>query len=295
MDIDLEYHKKQLNDKGYTIIPDVYTQEDINIYCEEFNKWRANTSDLDRLHNLIDYNGIYKHHRVGQQRFAWLARTNKKIQDIFKYLWYTDDIVTSFDGCCYYPSDYRGNPTYWTHTDQASTKKGLWCYQSFLSLTSNKSKTLVVYEYSHLLHEHYFKTMNIESNRDWNIIDETYSCKILDHIKILDVPAGALVVWDSRLFHQNTCGNLDCMEERLIQYLCFLPRYDEKNTEEQNIKRHQYFNNIRTTSHWPYPLNAVPEQPNVYNYRTIEKINIDYSELPKPELSDIIEDIYKII
>jgi len=295
MDLDLEYHKKQLDDKGYTIIPDVYTQEDINIYREEFNKWRANTPDLDRLHNIIDYNGIYKHHRVGQQRFAWLARTNKKIQDIFKYLWSTNDIVTSFDGCCYYPSDYIGTPSYWTHTDQASTKKGVWCYQSFLSLTSNKSKTLVVYEYSHLLHEHYFKTMNIESDRDWNIIEQAYSSKIVDNIKFLDVPAGALVVWDSRLFHQNTCGNLDCMEERLIQYLCFLPRYDQKNTEEQNNKRHRYFNNMRTTSHWPYPLNAVPEQPNVYNYRTTEKIGIDYSKLPKPELSDLIEDIYKII
>tara|TARA_B100000497_G_scaffold125007_1_gene160672 strand:+ start:722 stop:1609 length:888 start_codon:yes stop_codon:yes gene_type:complete len=295
MDLDLQYHKKQLDDKGYTIIPDVYTQQDINIYREEFNKWRTNTPDLDRLHNLIDYNGIYKHHRVGQQRFAWLARTNKKIQDIFKYLWSTSDIVTSFDGCCYYPSDYIGAPSYWTHTDQASTKKGVWCYQSFLSLTSNKSKTLVVYEYSHLLHEHYFKTMNIESDRDWNIIEQAYSSKIVDNIKFLDVPAGALVVWDSRLFHQNTCGNLDCMEERLIQYLCFLPRYDQKNTEEQNNKRHRYFNNMRTTSHWPYPLNAVPEQPNVYNYRTTEKIGIDYNKLPKPELSDLIEDIYKII
>ena len=296
MDLSLAYYKTELINKGYTIIPDIYNQHEIQEYREEFDKWRTNTPDLDNLHNTIDFNGIYKHHRVGQQRFAWLARTNEKIQRVFKYLWSTDSIVTAFDGCCYYPTDFSGTPTYWTHTDQAGTKPGLRCYQSFLSLTNNKWRTLVVYEYSHLLHEHYFKSMGIESNRDWNVIDEMYSSNIVDSMKFLDVPAGALVVWDSRLFHQNTCGTPDCKEERLIQYLCFLPRDNKQNTEYECNKRLRYFHNIRTTSHWPYPLNAVPEQPNMYNYYNPKApIIIEYSRLPEPDLSDLIDKIEKII
>ena len=296
MDLSLAYYKTELTNKGYTIIPNIYNQHEIQEYRDEFDKWRANTFDLDKLHNTIDFNGIYKHHRVGQQRFAWLARTNEKVQRVFKYLWSTSDIVTAFDGCCYYPTDFSGTPTYWTHTDQAGTKQGLRCYQSFLSLTNNKWRTLVVYEYSHLLHQHYFKSMGIESNRDWNVIDEMYSSRIVDSMKFLDVPAGALVVWDSRLFHQNTCGTPDCKEERLVQYLCFLPRDNIQNTETECKKRLRYFENMRTTSHWPYPLNAVPEQPNMYNYYNPKApIIIEYNQLPEPHLIDLMSEIKKII
>tara|TARA_B110000444_G_C18727280_1_gene541527 strand:- start:162 stop:1046 length:885 start_codon:yes stop_codon:yes gene_type:complete len=294
--MDISNNIKQLKELGYTIIHNVYNEEEIIEYWKEFNLWHTNVPKLEELHNLIDFNGIFKHHQVGHQRFAWLARTNPKILNIFKQLWNTDDLVCSFDGCCYYSPEYIGNPHYWTHTDQSSRKKGVNCYQSFLSLTNNKERTLLLYKGSHLLHEDYFKTMEIDEPRDWNILDQKYVEQLVEDRLYLDVKAGDLVLWDSRTFHQNTCGDSSCCEERLVQYLCYLPKDNEKNDEKQRNQRRKYFEKLRTTSHWPYPMNIVPEQPNTYNYYNSDfPINIDYDSLPKPNIDDLKEKIIKLL
>lgn len=294
--MDISYNIQQLKEDGYTIIHNVYNNDEINEYWKEFNLWHTNVPELEELHNLIDFNGIFKHHQVGHQRFAWLARTNPKILNIFKQLWNTDDLVCSFDGCCYYSPDYVGEPYYWTHTDQSSRKKGVQCYQSFLSLTNNNERTLLLYKGSHLLHEDYFVTMEIDEPRDWNILDQNYVNELVEDKIYLNVKAGDLVIWDSRTFHQNTCGNSSCCEERLVQYLCYLPKDDEKNDIKQRNQRRKYFEKLRTTSHWPYPMNVVPEQPNMYNYYNYDfPITIDYDSLPKPNLDDLKEEIEKLL
>ena len=138
--------------------------------------------------------------------------------------------------------------------------------------------------------------MNIESKSDWNIIDYDYLRRHSDKLKFLNVKAGDLVIWDSRTFHQNTCGTPQCNEERLIQYLCYLPKNNIGNDEKQQKIRRKYFENKRTTSHWPYPMNVVPEQPNFYNYHNEDnQIVIDYNNLPEPYLDDLINDINNLI
>ena len=293
----IDFYINELKDKGYTIIPNVYNNEEINTYWDEFNLWRQKVQDLDYLHNIIDFNGIFKHHQVGHQRFAWLARTNQKILKIFKKIWNTDELVCSFDGCCYYPSDYIGMPSYWTHSDQSSLKKGVHCYQSFLSLTNNKERTLIIYENTHNYHEEYFEIMGIEEPKDWNIIDQNYLMRChYDKEVILDVKQGDLVIWDSRTFHQNTCGPIESNEERLVQYLCYLPKNNIKNTEKEQKQRQKFFDKKRTTSHWPYPMNPVPEQPNFYNYYYPDQpIYIDYNSLPPPVLDDLLPEIKKLL
>ena len=292
----MENHKKELAEKGYTIFRNLLSLEEINEYKSEFNEWLNKVPNLRKLHAMIDFNGIFKHHEVGNQRFAWLMRTNSKIVNIFKELWETDELVTSFDGCCYYPKEYKGYEKYWTHTDQSSRKKGVHCYQSFVSLTNNVERTLQVYEGSNLLHEDYFEEMNIDEPRDWNVIDIEYIKTILDSQRILSVNAGDLVVWESRTFHQNLCGGENCEEERLVQYLCYLPKNKEGNNEKEQKHRKRYFETRRTTSHWPYPMNVIPCQPNLYNYYNPEHpIIIDYDSLPVPNLDDLREKIEELL
>jgi ectoine hydroxylase-related dioxygenase (phytanoyl-CoA dioxygenase family) len=290
----LKTNIKELQENGYTIIHNVYNNEEIEEYKREFFNWYKNTKDVEELHPLIHGNGIFKYFEIGHQRFNWLARTNPKVVNIFKQLWNTDELVTSFDGCCYYPSEYKGDDVYWTHTDQSSYKKGCHCYQSFLSLTNNSERTLLVYKGSHLLHEHYFKTLNIDAPRDWCILDKNYVNNLENKKVYVKVNAGDLVVWDSRTFHQNSCGNLNCNEERLVQYLCYLPKNHIKNDIKQRALRREYFEERYTTSHWPYPLTIVPLQP-YYNYYSESKIIIDYDKLPKPKLEDLKEEIYKLL
>lgn len=299
--MDITANIKELEFKGYTIIHNVLNNDEINDYLNEFNKWRSNVPDLDYLHNIIDFNGIFKHHEVGHQRFAWLARTNKNIINIFKQLWNTDELATSFDGCCYFPSNYKNIDMYWMHTDQSPQMKGSCCYQSFVSLTDNSERTLVLYKESHLLHEKYFQDMNIDNNIQWHIIDYNYLENLnIEHKKIkLSVKKGDLVIWDSRTFHQNSCGSTSCEEERLVQYLCYLPKNSEQNDQKQRNLRLKYFNNRRTTSHWVYPMNAVPLQPNSYNnysdLNNLNRIYIDYNNLPIPYIDDLLPKIKELL
>ena len=113
MEMDYNIYEEELKKNGYTVIPNVYTKEEIDEYRNLFFEWYNSVCDLKILHETIDFNGIFKHHQVGHQRFAWLARTNDKIINIFKYLWNTDSLVTSFDGCCYYPKNYNKEANYW--------------------------------------------------------------------------------------------------------------------------------------------------------------------------------------
>lgn len=99
-----------------------------------------------------------------------------------------------------------------------------------------------------------------------------------------------MVIWDSRTFHQNQYSNKN--EERLVQYLCYLPKNHKDNTKSEQIKRLKYFNEKRTTSHWPYKINVNSLQPRTYGDKT--KL-IDYTKLPKIDLEEYLEEIYKLI
>ena len=289
----IEKNIKELQENGYTIIHNVYNKDEISEYKAEFFKWYKH---VEHLHSIIHSNGICKYFDVGHQRFAWLARTNPKIINIFKKLWNTDELVTSFDGCCYYSPDFIGEPHYWIHTDQSSQKKGLHCYQSFLSMTNNSDRTLVLYKGSHLQHQDYFKTMNIDSESDWNILDENYVNNLKNEKIYVHAKEGDLVIWDSRTFHQNSCGTSCCEEERLVQYLCYLPKHHENNNLKEQLQRRIFFEDKRTTSHYPYPMNAVPLQPNNYNYyHPNDKILIDYNLLPHVNLDDLQEEIENLL
>ena len=138
----MNWIKKELEEKGYVVIPKVLSQEQIIEYRAEFDKWYNSIPNLKKLHNIIDPHGIFKYHEAGHQYMAWACRTNPKIIEIFKYLWNTNELVVSFDGTCYLSKEVSKKDNYWTHTDQSSIMEGLHCYQGLVALTSNKERSL---------------------------------------------------------------------------------------------------------------------------------------------------------
>jgi hypothetical protein len=153
-------YKKQITDtfynetNGYCIIPNVLSVDEVNTATKMFKEWQASIPNHDKVH-LINPHGIYKFHEAGHQRHAWYIRTNKKVQDIYKKLWNCKKLITSFDGSCFIPKECSKKDKCWTHTDQGPGNNDQ-SYQSFVALTENKERTLVVYEKSHLYHETYF-------------------------------------------------------------------------------------------------------------------------------------------
>lgn len=291
MEFNIKEIKRDLDNNGWCIIPNVLKNEEVQEAKKLFYAWQKTIPDHYIMHNTIDPHGIYKHHEVGHQEHAWYIRTNPKVQEIYKKLWDTEDLVVSFDGTCYIHKTCEKKDTIWTHTDQTPTLNKLACYQGFVSLTDNKERTLVVYDKTHLIHHKYFKIKNNTSAENWQRIDkkDVEEAHILK--RILHVPAGALVLWDSRTFHQNQYGEPHS-EERIVQYVCFKPKHDPANTPTMTEKRKRYFDERRTTSHWPYPIKVNGLQPQTYGDKS--KL-IDYSQLKKPNLERFMEEIKKII
>jgi len=281
----------ELQTKGYCIVPNVLSSEEVDEAKQLFLKWQKNIPNHDKIHNIIDPHGIYKFHNAGHQEHAWYIRTRPKVQEVFKKIWNCKELVVSFDGSCYISKDTTKKDVIWTHTDQAPNSKGLHCYQGYVALTSNKERTLVVYEGSNNYHEKYFEEKKIKSSKNWHLIDHETLRTMTAEKKALEVPAGALVLWDSRTFHQNQYGSPNS-EERMVQYVCYLPKIHPKNTKSQQAKRLKYFENFRTTSHWPYSIKVNGLQPQTYGDQS--KL-INYESLKPPDLKRFMPDILKLI
>jgi ectoine hydroxylase-related dioxygenase (phytanoyl-CoA dioxygenase family) len=237
---------KDLEEKGYAVVKGVLSEEKVRTASNLFYEW---INDVENTVSIQDtFYGMIKE---GHQKHSWFIKTDPDVQAVFKKLWNTDDLVTGFDGTCWIPRSYNAIDTCWTHTDQAAAKKGLHCVQGFVSLTANTERTFVAYEGSHLLHETYMKDRGLTGARNWRLIDPEYLKEIESSKRVVKVNAGDMVLWDSRTFHQSQYGT---NEERLVQYVCFLPRNHEGNTPGQQRQRLKYFKNRRTTTHWPYPL-----------------------------------------
>ena len=283
-----------LAENGYCVIEDILTTEEVATAVEYFREWFASHPQIEGAHSKISPHGIIKFHEVGHQRHAWYIRTRPNVINVFKDIWDAEEVVVSYDGCCYIPPNCKKKDTTWTHTDQAPIKKGLKCIQGFVALTSNTDRTLVVYEGSHKLHEEYAKEFNLTSTKDWLLIEQQYLDKISDKRKVLNIKAGSLVLWDSRTFHQNQYGNASNTnannEERIVQYVSYLPRCNL--SKKMLEKRQKYFADKRTTSHWAYPVKVNGLQPQNYGDA---RLKINYSELVEPKLEDLIEDITKLI
>jgi hypothetical protein len=283
--------RAELETKGYCVIPNVLKKEECLQAYNMFHEWKNSIPNHDKIHYNVDPHGIYKYLEVGHTRHAWFIRTRESVQNIFKELWGCDELVVSFDGSCYIPKEFKKKDKCWLHSDQAPITEGLQCIQGFVSVTENSERTFVAYEGSHKMHHQYFKDKGIQNSKNWNRIAEEDVENMKELRRVLHVPAGSLVIWDSRTFHQNQYGAPNS-EERLVQYVCFLPKNHPKNTKNMKAKRLKYYNDRRTTSHWPCPIRVNSLQPQTYgdNSRLI-----DYSLLTPPNLEEFESEIIKLL
>lgn len=288
----MEVYIRDLRQNGYVVIPDILNKEEIDIASSMFYNWKSTIKDHDKIHNACDPHGIYKHHEIGHQEHAWFIRTRPKVKEVFACLWGTNDLVVSFDGCCWIPKSCNKKDNFWCHSDQSPLVDEFICAQGIVSLTNNKERTLVIWQNTHLIHSQFLKIVNNKDPKaNWQKIPEKYK-EILNPLRrVLNVPAGSLVLWDSRVFHQNQYGSANC-EERLVQYICMLPKNSEKNTVLMQKKRRDYLNKKRTTSHWPYPIKVNGLQPR--NYGNPDLI-INYSQLIPPNLEKYADQINELI
>ena len=236
---------EQLREKGYMVFENVLNEEEVEKANDLFDTFYDN-NDIDAYDT-----GIIKSNFVGHQEHAHYIRTRPNVINIFKQVWNCDELICSFDGTCYMSRDHYYNK-YWTHVDQCYDNTEFSCYQGLVSLTDNEHKSLLVYENTHKLYDSYVKQYNLSGKNNFNIIDEEYVKGLKK--KIIKVKKGSMILWDSRLFHQNYCGDVENNEERIVQYVCYFPKDHPNNDEENKLKRKYAYENKITTSHWPAPI-----------------------------------------
>lgn len=269
--------KDSLATLGYAVVP-ALTPEEVDFGLKLFHTWHSS----NRV--PIPPHGVIKHYQVGHTAFAWWCRTRPAILATFSEIWGTTDLIVSFDGACYFPKGLTRRNTNWLHVDQAPKNPNFDCVQGFVAFTENQKACLTLIPGSHLLFWDYMKSNNLYHSTPWQKIHYDFSKTILVPTK-----PGDLVLWDSRVFHQNSYGS----EERLVQYLCYLPRY--RATKKDLEKRQKYYQEKRTTSHWPAPIRVNGLQPQVFG-RT-DKL-IKYQELVSTDqglLKDLDFEIKKLL
>ncbi|KAJ3028679.1 hypothetical protein HDV00_010099 [Rhizophlyctis rosea] len=234
--------------------------------------------------------GMLNSYGIGQADFVWKCRTEPNILQAFATIWNVSpkDLLSSFDGACLYPSpnDIVPSPTsttpptpydptktplppiqgsndledghikLWPHADQTPAIPTFLCVQGQLVLRSNLDPAdggLILYPNTHKINwaERYPDSTNSKTHyyRPPNDVEETQP----DQAHVCRVPAGSLILWDSRMIHCNCPPQPEkSSHTRACTYICMMPRsLASKPVLEERIQLHKKH---CTTGHWPHEL-----------------------------------------
>jgi len=244
---------KYLETEGYVVIQNIIdntqNEELIEIFKKEWNKvspnfnwnnkktWTLDNSPMIWSKGSAVYNGF------GHSEFMWKLRINKNVQEPFKKIFKTQDIVTSFDGFNVFLSNTQQS-TKWLHQDQRSNDNRL-SIQGAINLkpVDKNDAGFVVVPKSHITH------VPPPSNNDWILLDKK-DVHYKKAVKLL-IPANCLVLWNSKTIHANTgmTNKLKNMHlNRLTAYITFCPK--SRRSQEMFNKRIGGYLKAESTSHW---------------------------------------------
>ena len=199
---------------------------------------------------------------IGQSEFAWECRNQPCVQKAFALVHgcQPSDLITSFDSIGVYRNPAL-DPRFktkngWLHVDQGTSVSD-WCVQGFLNLIEANEETggFVCFPGSHSDGSHENLMASVQPSPKNNFIEvpeghalwyKTYS--------LLRIPAGSLLLWDSKLVHSNTHFRTSPKSRnaltRLVAYTCMVPRERITNQGTRDL-REKCVDEGLTTNHWP--------------------------------------------
>lgn len=266
---------------------------------EDPSTWKT-YFDLCPTHGML-----LKNWGIGHAQWMWDLRGHSKVQKVFQCIWDSDDLITSFDGFSLLvrPEDtnrgwFNEKRSTWLHVDQSFHKHGFMCVQGFVNtVTTHKGDgCFSMLEGSHKLHSSFWEEYrNADlSKDDWNKISEDqqkwYHSRGCNQV-FVSAPAGAVVLWDSRLVHmgaqplKSRPPSNHGVVDRLVAYVCMMPRKrkgdNDSTSQKLQKKRKKAVEDQRTTSHWPHKCQLNGKLPRLYG-----KPVPDVNPLPPPTLDE---------
>ncbi|XP_025080920.1 uncharacterized protein LOC112556286 isoform X2 [Pomacea canaliculata] len=253
---------KELNDKGYCVIPDVLTSDECDVYIGKYRDWLATFGEDEAP---FQRHSIIQSYRVGHLEPTWEVRL--KAKSVFQTIWQTDKLLSSVDAVAIAEPPEKESQAFdtpntnWFHLDQSAIRVGLHGYQGavYLEETSETDYCFRVLVGSHKQYDSFYdrdeavarKSIKLDyyklNNNDvaWYQQHDCYPSKV-------PVPKGGMVVWDSRLVHDNCRpeeGRPNKDRWRFVVFVCMTPaRWARK--KDLQLKREAY-KKLLMTSHWP--------------------------------------------
>eukprot|EP01060_Flectonema_neradi_P032112 TRINITY_DN5044_c0_g1_i1.p1 TRINITY_DN5044_c0_g1~~TRINITY_DN5044_c0_g1_i1.p1 ORF type:complete len:463 (+),score=65.01 TRINITY_DN5044_c0_g1_i1:110-1390(+) len=188
-------------------------------------------------HTLFNDKFSYKR-GLEQGSYAWACRTHPNVKKAFEIIYGTEDLVCSMDAIFFNPKD-PGHETsedrYWAHADLNTHIRGGSdsCIQGILYTWSSEdpdASTTVIWPGSH---KEVFDSLMSDSSAIESRSHFVTHLKVQDsavrdsllkggHAKLqrVPVPAGSLLLWDSRTSHQGWAAG-----RRLAQPVCYQPTH----------------------------------------------------------------------
>tara|TARA_Y100000817_G_scaffold313975_1_gene311406 strand:+ start:87 stop:1004 length:918 start_codon:yes stop_codon:yes gene_type:complete len=249
---DKELWLEFLKVEGYVVINDILTNEERSSFIDEFyidfNKVTPNFDFKDnKTWNKNTYPGMYgkgicSFNGFGQSNFMWILRTKNKIQQIFRTIYNTKQLITSMDGFSLFVNNEQKSKQ-WNHIDQNPQNK-ICSYQSaynYFPVTEGDAGFIIA------PHSHKEFNPEVSHLNDWIVLDDDNQWN--DKVVKLLIPSNCLTIWNSKSIHSNTGMNKKCVElNRLTCYLTYLPR--SLQTDENKSLRIEAYKNGHTCSHW---------------------------------------------
>ncbi|XP_045210095.2 uncharacterized protein LOC123561651 [Mercenaria mercenaria] len=251
---------KELEEKGYTVVPGVISQDECDTYIEQYHKW---LTIFDGKWPKSEF-GLIRGYNTGHLETTWRIRF--KAKSVFSQLWKTEKLMTSFDSIAIGrpPEEgeepFDGGNSHWLHLDQEACREGLHAYQGgvYLEEACEDDWTLQVMEKSHKVFKKFFERNEMaaeQSNKtQFFRLSESHvryfeqkGCKI----KRVPVPKGGMVLWDSRVVHANAQPKEGRTNPGRWRYVVLVSMTPAKWASDADlaIKREAY-EGAKMTVHW---------------------------------------------
>ncbi|XP_071109657.1 uncharacterized protein [Haliotis cracherodii] len=253
---------RDLEEKGYAVIPDVCSAQDSDVYISQFRDW---LSQFKEGEFPFQSQSIIQGYDVGHFENTWNCRF--KAKPVFAKVWETEKLLTSFDAVAISaPPENQETGVYdigkeWLHLDQPAERIGLHGYQGALYL-EEATETDYCFRVLSGSHKHFnaffeeFEASAQKSNKNKFYVltkdDKSWFRGKGCVTTKVPVPKGGMVLWDSRTVHDNCRpekGRPNSDRWRFVVFVCMTPAKWARPEDVPDKKK--AYTHMMMTGHWP--------------------------------------------
>mmetsp|Transcript_70043 Transcript_70043/g.163912 ORF Transcript_70043/g.163912 Transcript_70043/m.163912 type:complete len:380 (-) Transcript_70043:21-1160(-) len=204
------------------------------------------------------FKGIQVGYGLSQSDAAWTVRLAPRVLRAFAALFEVDasELVTSMDAFILSESIPKKSPEPWLHKDQRTEDKLLSVQGLYtaVEVTHNMAGTVLVPGSHRTKLPKEDKSLRVDENFAKSYLQSSKTRALMCKLIRPYVPAGGLLLFNSKLIHANDPGTVrrseaDGLPNRLALAVAYAPR--KRRSEATRTRKIQAYFNGSTSNHWP--------------------------------------------